>query len=103
MNMQLLKTSGTFFLSSIKKLRKTLLGEGGGGGGRHPPLLYVRGLVLNGFLPRLRKKADEIHKALFFVETSIHSQFSSYYLGTIICSRTKGKKHPLNWKALYTY
>ena len=32
MNMQLLKTSGTFFLSSIKKLRKTLLGEGGGGG-----------------------------------------------------------------------
>ena len=64
MNMQLLKTSGTFFLSSIKKLRKTLLGEGGGGG-RHPPLLYVRVLVLNGFLPRLRKKADEIHKALF--------------------------------------
>ena len=52
-----------FFLSSIKKLRKTLLGEGGGG--RHPPLLYVRVLVLNGFLPRLRKKADEIHKALF--------------------------------------
>ena len=50
MNMQLLKTSGTFFLSSIKKLRKSL---------------YVRGLVLNGFLPRLRKKADEIHKALF--------------------------------------
>ena len=60
MNMQLLKTSGNFFLSSIKKLRKTLLGEG-----RHPPLLYVRGLVLNGFLPRLRKKADEIHKTLF--------------------------------------
>ena len=31
------------------------------------------------------------------METSIHPQFSSYYLGTIICSWTKGEKHPLNW------
>ena len=38
MNMQLLKTSGTFFLSSIKKLRKTLLGEGGGGSSSTPPV-----------------------------------------------------------------
>ena len=36
MNMQLLKTSGTFFLSSIKKLRKTLLGEGRGSSSTPP-------------------------------------------------------------------
>ena len=49
MNMQLLKTSGTFFLSSIKKLRKTLLGEGRG----------------SSSTPPVRPKADKIHKALF--------------------------------------
>ena len=42
MNMQLLKTSGTFFLSSIKKLRKTLLGEGGGGGSSSTPPVRPR-------------------------------------------------------------
>ena len=38
MNEQLLKTSGADGLSSMKKLRKTLLG----GGGWHPPLPPVR-------------------------------------------------------------